>query len=438
MGPAKDRRKRARATHGASGTSAGGGSPDRLSALPDCLLHAVMSSMRAREAVQTCVLSKRWRHLWRSMPCLDIDYIELVTKAAAGSDGDDDSSDSDSSDSESSGYDSSDSIKNKHWEHFEDFAVNLMLRCDMAMLESFRLNTGKGRDAHRQGQAWGWLRRAIKFSSPVPDPSSIKREGRSFGSWNLKRLHLCRVFLDNLFAEHVGFACPSLQDLELDGCRCKIQAIASHSMKSLVLKNCRWRLLSEITSPTLKTLVIDRCSNTPTCLLVVLAPAVAYLHLDVNASVDFAGGIAIHKMPSLDKASIHIECGYTSSTYESKFDVNQLHIRRSASNVTSLELLGLGTMVFSKKPTFLEFKNLRNLLLGNCDISDHKLGFFLNSAPNLEKLTLRHCKFSDDSEDDSEDGSEEEEEKTKLNKSSYECRGLDFHHENLKLEIIYK
>jgi hypothetical protein len=38
-----------------TGSLAGGG--DRLSALPDCLLHEIMSRMRARQVVQMCVLS---------------------------------------------------------------------------------------------------------------------------------------------------------------------------------------------------------------------------------------------------------------------------------------------------------------------------------------------------------------------------------------------
>jgi hypothetical protein len=43
---------------------------------------------------------------------------------------------------------------------------------------------------------------------------------------------------------------------------------------------------------------------------------------------------------------------------------------------------------------FQEFKNLRNLLLDNCDLTDnfHTLGLFLQNSPNLEKLTLQHCK----------------------------------------------
>uniref|UniRef100_A0A453QM82 F-box domain-containing protein n=1 Tax=Aegilops tauschii subsp. strangulata TaxID=200361 RepID=A0A453QM82_AEGTS len=45
---------------------------DRLSALPDDLLHAVMSFLRAWEVARTCVLSRRWRTLWASAPCVDL------------------------------------------------------------------------------------------------------------------------------------------------------------------------------------------------------------------------------------------------------------------------------------------------------------------------------------------------------------------------------
>ncbi|CAN6241677.1 unnamed protein product [Urochloa humidicola] len=52
---------------------AGGGSaPDQLSALPDELLHRVLSLLPSRQAVHTTVLSKRWIDLWRSMPALNL------------------------------------------------------------------------------------------------------------------------------------------------------------------------------------------------------------------------------------------------------------------------------------------------------------------------------------------------------------------------------
>ena len=50
---------------------------DRLSSLPDDLLHSIMSFLTSRQAVQTCVLSRRWVGHWRSAPCLSIDQREF-------------------------------------------------------------------------------------------------------------------------------------------------------------------------------------------------------------------------------------------------------------------------------------------------------------------------------------------------------------------------
>ncbi|RLM61611.1 hypothetical protein C2845_PM14G02670 [Panicum miliaceum] len=46
---------------------------DRISALPDELLHHIMSFLPASDAVRTCVLPPRWRHLWASTPHLNVD-----------------------------------------------------------------------------------------------------------------------------------------------------------------------------------------------------------------------------------------------------------------------------------------------------------------------------------------------------------------------------
>lgn len=278
---------------GISSSSAGGA--DRLSALPDCLLHAIMSSLKARQAVQTCVLSTRWRHLWRSVPCLDVDLDEFRTTAprAAAAASDSDTSDSDRSYDDDSDLDSTDSNGNndrdREWKAFEDFAASLMQRCNVALLDSFRLRVRRSRaPMFGDRQAGGWLRRAMKYCAPGPGSSS----------WNLKRLYLCNVALDNRFAKHVSSVCRSLEDLELDDCTCKIHAITSRSLKSLVLRNCRWHGLSEITSPTLKSLVIDGGSNSDDCVLVIRAPGIALLCLDVPVH-SFATRISVNKTPSL-------------------------------------------------------------------------------------------------------------------------------------------
>lgn len=44
---------------------------DKFDDMPDCLILHILSFMETKEAVRTCVLSKRWRNLWTSILCLN-------------------------------------------------------------------------------------------------------------------------------------------------------------------------------------------------------------------------------------------------------------------------------------------------------------------------------------------------------------------------------
>ncbi|TXG49166.1 hypothetical protein EZV62_025041 [Acer yangbiense] len=47
---------------------------DRLSNLPDSVIHHILSLMDAKYAVQTCILSKKWKFHWAHVPCYSFDY----------------------------------------------------------------------------------------------------------------------------------------------------------------------------------------------------------------------------------------------------------------------------------------------------------------------------------------------------------------------------
>ncbi|KAL3833052.1 hypothetical protein ACJIZ3_007788 [Penstemon smallii] len=49
---------------------------DRLSPLPDDILHRILSFLDFLDVARTCVLSKRWRDVWMSVPCLNFDMNE--------------------------------------------------------------------------------------------------------------------------------------------------------------------------------------------------------------------------------------------------------------------------------------------------------------------------------------------------------------------------
>ena len=160
------------------------GDRDMLSALPDSLLLEVMSHMKARQVVQTCVLSTRWKHLWRSMPCLDVDQYEFATAGV------------------SVYYDQ------EGWKRFEDFMDTLLSpdNVSIALLDTLRLHAIARDDPYsrqKDRRPYRWIRRGIKYPHSGQEPG-LQRGAPSRISWRLRRLHLSNLHLCKLFAEHVS------------------------------------------------------------------------------------------------------------------------------------------------------------------------------------------------------------------------------------------
>ncbi|KAL7610839.1 hypothetical protein Lser_V15G10544 [Lactuca serriola] len=53
---------------------------DRLSSLPDELIHKILASFDIKFVVQTCLLSSRWEFLWTSMPYLNFSNFGPLPK----------------------------------------------------------------------------------------------------------------------------------------------------------------------------------------------------------------------------------------------------------------------------------------------------------------------------------------------------------------------
>lgn len=53
---------------------------DRISSLPDDVLHCILSFLEAIDAVRTCVLSCRWKLVWTTLPFLSFEFVQGIPK----------------------------------------------------------------------------------------------------------------------------------------------------------------------------------------------------------------------------------------------------------------------------------------------------------------------------------------------------------------------
>ncbi|XP_029116726.2 F-box/LRR-repeat protein At4g14103-like [Elaeis guineensis] len=145
------------------GTMEIGRSRDRISELPDAILHHIFSFLPTRQLVEASILSKRWAHLWESTPTLSFS--------------------SDDFDSTMDGR-----------RRFTNFIDTVLLLRDASDISTVRLRwTGEGKDLE---QADRWLRFVVKR--------------------NVKRLELqMHLYIDEILPSCI-FNCQSLQVLKLE------------------------------------------------------------------------------------------------------------------------------------------------------------------------------------------------------------------------------
>ncbi|XP_020146298.1 MEIOTIC F-BOX protein MOF-like [Aegilops tauschii subsp. strangulata] len=198
------------------------GGSDRLSDLPDCLLHDILSLLGCRQAVRTSALSRRWRHLWRSMTCLNIDQREFQRSGVPPP------------------------LDVCQWDSFEDMADSLLstsITTPSAPLDAFRLHLV---DGSKKTGVDRWIRRGLARRPAAvdihygygyvgrvcwPDTSRLA----SGATCRLTRLRLFGVQLSPSFGRDLGDQCPVLEDLHIENCREDFCTVASPTLKSFAL-----------------------------------------------------------------------------------------------------------------------------------------------------------------------------------------------------------
>jgi hypothetical protein len=277
----------------------GGHAVDRLGDLPDALLHVILSFLPAVQVVRTSVLSRRWRDLWRSTPCINIDDAEhdFLTSTRRNRHG-----------------------PAENWRKLENFTTNLLLfRINDTSLDKFRLSACHWPDDElRRRDIDRWVRRGIRYRPQVLEIIISASPAAPFPhmgatSCRLKRLQIHYMYLDDQFGRLLFSGCPVLEDLALSMCRNDFR---------------------EFKSRTLKKLAIDRCVNLTGDPVVIAAPSATYLRLSIPPDC-YSSGVSMCKTASLVKASVDVLClGETFSL------IHQRRILGSLCNVTNLELWG--------------------------------------------------------------------------------------------------
>lgn len=191
---------------------------DKISDLPDCIVHHILSMLPTKDVVSTCLLSKRWKYLWTSVPNIDFDDSSLYP-------------------SEVNDWDT---VK---LTCFMNFVEKVLFLHDDSNMEKFRLSCRVCFDASR---IHAWVSAAMKHKAQELDlclfvETPFALPPKVFVSEfltvvkiamncvlelptcisfpQLKTLHLALVtFLDDDSTQKLLSSCPVLQDLSILDC----------------------------------------------------------------------------------------------------------------------------------------------------------------------------------------------------------------------------
>ncbi|TVU16843.1 hypothetical protein EJB05_37000, partial [Eragrostis curvula] len=319
------------------------GSADRLSTLPDGPLQQVLSFLPSRDAVRTCVLARRWRNVWKSVPAVRITDVSKFLNAG----------------------------------HLMSFVNDFFLFRGQCPATEVEINSYDGDDTYEAFMCmeW-WVRYGLSCEAKVlrvRSNADLERWALPDGlliSNYLVRLELFNLHLGTSFLDLSG--CPALEDLRMKGCEIVSKRIMSPSVRRLSITYC-WFGPSERTQ-------LSFPYRTP---LLEIMPLLASAFVRLHTCLDCC-----------DKMYETGNCG--DSTCEGCPDSNygnKTCLLEGLSASTSLELISAQTEFIFRKDLMRcpEFPKLKNLLLNEWCLTPNlgALDCFLQHAPVLEKLILQ-------------------------------------------------
>ncbi|XP_052135647.1 F-box/FBD/LRR-repeat protein At5g56420-like [Oryza glaberrima] len=332
--------------------------PDRISALPDGVLHLVLSLLPAHDAVATCVLARRWLHLWKEAPGLSVEWWD---------------------------YDEPD-----------DRFISLVdrfftLRSSSAPLNYCSININFPDFLPEKDQLFvRWIQRALRCQARVLRISLIdwvELPYMTLISQHLTRLELQGISGDDNFLDLSG--CPSLVNLDMDTCCIYVDKLSSSSLKTLCLSQCQFSIEYHIwlCFPSLVSLELSYCPGR--------APFLESMPSLLQAIVRFDDACEDKCQKSVSGGCDDDDDDYCFGCADevvAGYGTNGMCLQ-GLSEATHLELSAdPAVYVFRRDlkwcPTFAKLKTL--LLDEWCVVGDlSALICFLQHSPILEKLTIQ-------------------------------------------------
>ncbi|KAM0900091.1 hypothetical protein ACQ4PT_020819 [Festuca glaucescens] len=348
-----------RCKHIAEATDAATGE-DLLSALPDAILQVVLSFLPSDETVRTCVLSRRWRHLWKSTPAL------RVTRGGG-------------------------------WRFMEwrawtvnNFVNQLLLLRDRVPLDECEISISHEFLNEDEDELFRfadtWIRHAVSHCQARVLKVRIRTASYllplvnlPFSSRFLTWVELTDVILRSCSLDFS--TCPALEDLSMRSCRIYARRIISQSLRRLSITRCHFRSKARtcISTPCLVSFKLKDIDGRAPLLESMLSLVTAFVRLDYSCN-----DTCRHKA--------YGDCG-DDGCFGQSAGRNRSVLLQGLSGATNLELT-CDPQVFifrkdSKKcPTFTMLKTL--LLNDWCVAADLSvLVRLLQHTPVLENLTLQ-------------------------------------------------